>query len=154
MVRTRPYVFAEHNWHDYRAFERAVHDSDYCYVRNWLPNVPGTPPADAVRSPTYEVMQQLHAEGNLAESQKGCFETPRPEEFLYAVDSDPDCLHNLADNPNHSAALSRMRKALLGRGRQKRDDIFPGEENLTPDGFDRTTGERIIKGNHPSMLKN
>jgi N-sulfoglucosamine sulfohydrolase len=62
---SRRFAFAEHNWHDYRAFERGVHSQRYCYVRNWLPEVPGTPPADAVNSPTYAVMKELHAAGKL-----------------------------------------------------------------------------------------
>jgi len=34
-----------------------------------------------------------------------------------------------------------------------RSDRFPGEENLTPDGFDRTTGKRIVSGAHPGLSK-
>ena len=151
-IRIRPYAFAEHNWHDYRAFERGVHDAHYCYVRNWLPQTPGTPPADAVGSPTYGVMKQMHAAGTLDAQQKGCFETPRPEEFLYDVDSDPDCLTNLAVNPKYTQALQRMRIA-LDQWQSETDDVFPGEDQLTPDGFDRDTGKRLINGSHPSLQK-
>ena len=70
-IRLRPYAFAEHNWHDYRAFERAVHDTQFCYIRNWLPQTPGTPPADAVGSPTYQVMQQMRDAGTLQAPAQG-----------------------------------------------------------------------------------
>ncbi len=149
---TRKHAFAEHNWHDYQAFERAVHGQKYCYVRNWLPDTPGTPPADAVRSPTYAVMQELHRQGKLAAQHQGCFETPRPTEFLYDVESDPHCIENLAADPNHAAALKKMQQA-LAKWQKETGDTFPGKDQLTPDGFDRTTGERIIRGAHPSLIK-
>ena len=151
-IRVRPYAFAEHNWHDYRAFERAVHDTQFCYVRNWLPETPGTPPADAVRSPTFEVMKRMHADGTLTTSQQGCLETPRPEEFLYDAKEDPDCLTNLAADPSYAAVLDRMRLA-LDEWQKRTGDVFPGEAELTPDGFDRMTGKRLIKGSHPSLQR-
>jgi arylsulfatase A-like enzyme len=151
-VRIRRYAFAEHNWHDYRAFERAVHSQRYCYVRNWLENTPATPPADAVNSPTYEVMKKLHAAGKLAPEQQGCFETPRAAEFLYDVQADPNCIHNLADDPDMKPTLEEMRSALR-QWQRETDDEFPGEDELTPDGFDRTTGQRLIRAAHPSLEK-
>jgi len=151
-MEVRRTAFAEHNWHDYRAFERAVHSKQYCYVRNWLPNTPGTPPADAVNSPTYRVMQQLHEQGKLTPAQQGCVETPRPTEFLYDVEADPHCIDNLADDPAHEQTARSMRAALT-QWQEQTGDQFPGEENLTPDGFDRTTGRRIISGVHPSLVK-
>lgn len=149
---TRNFAFAEHNWHDYRAFERAVHDEQFCYVRNWLPDVPGTPPADAVRSPTYLLMQKLQDENKLESPWKGCFETPRAAEFLFDVVADPDCLENLADEPQHQATLAKMRTALQA-WQEETGDRFPGKDKLTPDGFDRTTGKRLINATHPSFLK-
>jgi arylsulfatase A-like enzyme len=148
----RTYAMAEHNWHDYRAFERAVLGQHYAYVRNWLPGTPGTPPADAVRSPTYEVMKRLHADGKLEPAQQGCFETPRPTEFLYDVAADPDCVVNLVDDPASKVVLEKMRGA-LERWQVETEDAFPGEHQLTPDGFDRNTGERLIRGTHPSLQR-
>ncbi|MGI9474994.1 MAG: sulfatase family protein [Rubripirellula sp.] len=149
-VETREFAFAEHNWHDYRAFERAVHSREYCYVRNWLPETPGTPPADAVKSPTFAVMQEMHAAGTLTEEQRGCFNTPRREEFLFDVEADPNCRINLIDLPEYQAQHKKMRNA-LERWQAQTDDRFPGEDALTPDGFDRSTGKRLIKAAHPSF---
>ncbi|NND98120.1 MAG: sulfatase [Pirellulaceae bacterium] len=152
-LTTRRYAFAEHNWHDYRAFERGVHSQSYCYVRNWLPDTPGTPPADAVTSVTFADMKQLREQGKLAAIQEATsFATPRPTEFLYDVSSDPDCLRNLANDKQHHAILDEMRSALADWQAQT-DDQFPGADRLTPDGFDRSTGKRLITAAHPSLQR-
>lgn len=148
----RPYAFAEHNWHDYRAFERSAFDQRYCYVRNWLPGVAGTPPADAVNSPTYAEMRSLEAEGQLSQAQRACMITPRATEFLYDTETDPNCLINLAELPDFQKKLDELRAA-LDAWQTETEDQFPGETNLTPDGFDRETGERLIKTRHPNLKK-
>lgn len=147
----RKLAFAEHNWHDYRAFERGVHSAEYCYVRNWLPTMPGTPPADAVTSITFQEMKRLQAAGELSAEQAECFDSPRAREFLFQVADDPNCLTNLAESPEHAAALAELRAA-LDDWMLETGDNFPGEDALTPDGFDRTTGKRIISTRHPSMV--
>jgi N-sulfoglucosamine sulfohydrolase len=148
----REYAFAEHNWHDYRAFERAVHTPQLCYIRNWLPDIPGTPPADAVKSPTFLAMQSLEARGQLTAAQRECFVAPRPGEFLFDVVADPECVHNLAADPQRASELSRLRQA-LEQWQTETGDHFPGESQLTPDGFDRQSGERIIKAAHPALQR-
>lgn len=148
----RPFAFAEHNWHDYRAFERAVHTPQLCYVRNWLPEVPGTPPADAVNSPTFRAMRSLEARGELTAAQRECLVVPRATEFLFDVAADPECVHNLAGDPDRAAELDRLRQA-LAEWQQSTADSFPGSEQLTPDGFDRQTGARLIKAAHPKLSK-
>lgn len=149
---TRELAFVEHNWHDYRAFERGVHSREYCYVRNWLPHTPGTPPADAVKSPTFRKMLALEELGKLTEAQRECLIKPRAEEFLFDVVADPDCTRNLADDPQHAQPLLSLRNALTN-WQAETEDRFPGEDALTPDGFDRQTGDRLIKGAHPDLIK-
>lgn len=147
----RKYAFAEHNWHDYRAYERGVHTSRYCYVRNWLPQLPGTPPADAVTSATFKAMTQMRSAGQLAESMAAqSFAAPRPEEFLYDVEKDPHCVINLAEMTEHAEILAEMRTA-LATWQQETGDAFPGADKITPDGFDRKTGKRTIRASHPSF---
>ncbi|QDT03830.1 Arylsulfatase [Rubripirellula lacrimiformis] len=150
----RQYAFAEHNWHDYRAFERGVHNRQYCYVRNWLPGTPGTPPADAVNSPTFAEMKRLLASGDLTQAQASCFVTPRPTEMLYDVHQDPNCLDNLAADPEMRSVLDQMRSA-LSQWQDQTTDRFPGEHRLTPDGFDRQTGKKLpsMSGAHPGPGK-
>jgi arylsulfatase A-like enzyme len=149
---SRRYAFSEHNWHDYRAFERAVTDGRYRYVRNWLTNLPITPPADAVRSPTHEELQRRHESGNLTQVQSQLFDTPVPAALLFDIEADPNCLRNLIDDPEAASVRKRLKEALAEWQRETADK-FPGEERLTPDGFDRTTGERLpgVKAPHPSL---
>ncbi|MCA9079099.1 MAG: sulfatase [Planctomycetaceae bacterium] len=140
----RKAAYSEHNWHDYQAFERAVTTSRFRYIRNWQPQLPGTPPADAVRSPTYAAMQQLRDADQLIPPLAEVFLTPRPEEALYDVTVDPHCLHNLAEDANYAATLSELRN-LLSAWQAQTDDAFPGTDQLTPDGFDRELGTRLPK---------
>lgn len=151
-AEVRTYAFAEHNWHDYRAFERGVHTQRYCYVRNWLPQTPGTPPADAVTSPTFKAMVQLRSEGALVKSiEEQTFTIPRLEEFLYDVEADPYCVKNLTSGSEHAQVLAEMRVALK-TWQQETGDSFPGEAGLSPDGFDRETGKRMMRAAHPSFV--
>jgi len=149
-AEVRQYAFAEHNWHDYRAYERAVHGKQYVYVRNWLPNTPATPPADAVNSPTYDVMRRLWKADKLKYTQDDVFVQNRGEHFLYDQESDPYNIFNLADAPAYSEPLKRMQKALAD-WRQRTDDSFPGKSDLTPSAFDRETGDRVIDKMNPSL---
>lgn len=139
-AQTRDYVFSEHNWHDYQAYERSVRDERYLLIRNWLPQLPRTPPADAVRSPTFEVMKRLRDEGKLTPAQNEPFVTPRPEIELYDCERDPHNLKNLADLPEYAEIKAKLLRALEA-WRQETSDYVP--EPLTPDKFDRETGKPL-----------
>jgi len=147
----RKYAFAEHNWHDYAALERGVRSERYNYIRNWRPDLPGTPPADAVRSPTYEEMQRRQKAGELPARQATCFATPRPVEELYDTQADPHALNNLADDAEYAEVLQELRAALVEWQRKVGDQIDP--QTITPDGFDRQTGQRLINAAHPKLQK-
>lgn len=138
-AKGREYAFAEHNWHDYRAFERGVRSRRYTYIRNWLPELPGTPPADAVKSPTFQEMRRLHAAGKLTPAQAAVFTAPRVAEELYDLERDPHSLRNLATDTAHAEVLARHRRA-LDRWIRETGDTFE-RERLTLDRFDRETGE-------------
>ena len=137
---TRPYAFSEHNWHDYRACERSVRSSRYRYIRNYLPELPATPPADAVRSPTYREMLKLHASDALPAPAAGPFQAPRPPEELYDLQSDPHELNNVIDDPALAEVLSELRRALDQWSEAIGD---PGVQGASDDRFDRHTGERL-----------
>ena len=96
-------------------------------------------------------MKRLHRESKLTPAQQGCFEVPRPTEFLFDTQADPQCVTNLAVRPAYGKTLRRMGRA-LDQWQTETADQFPGEDKLTPDGFDRTTGERIIQASHPSFV--
>jgi N-sulfoglucosamine sulfohydrolase len=134
------YVFAERHWHDFEDHVRAVRSGQYKYLRNYYPELPGTPPADAVRSPTFQAMRRLRDAGKLSQRQLTCFLKPRPTEELYDTEADPHELHNVASDPRYAATLNQLRKALVDWQRST-DDRLPGAR--TPDEFDRETGSPL-----------
>ena len=141
-LRTRGHIFAEHNWHDFQAHERAVRSERYLYIKNAFPKLPGTPPADAVRSQTYQEMVALFAKGKLPKAQQGTFLKPRPAEELYDLKTDPHCLKNLVGDKSDHPELTSLRVA-LEHWRRVTNDRVP--ENPTPDKYHRTTGLRLKK---------
>lgn len=141
-VKTREYIVAEHNWHDYQAHERAIRNNKFLYIRNAFPELNASPSADIVRSLTYQEMIKLYKAGKLNEKQLDCFIKPRKAEELYNVINDPYQLNNLAENPEYTEALSEMSR-LLDAWIKKTDDKVPA--NPTPDKFDRWSGKRLKK---------
>jgi len=137
---TREYVFAEHNWHDYAAHDRSVRDKRYLYIRNSFPEFPATPPADAVRSLTYNAMQQLESEGKLTPQQRQCFVVPRTAEELYDLEQDPYSLNNIIADPTSVAVKSRL-SGELDKWIARTADKIPTP--LTPDRFHRRLGTRL-----------
>lgn len=133
----RSEIYAEDHWHDFEDYTRAVRTNRYKYIRNFYPDLPNTPPADAFRSDTYQRMLDLKKEHQLTEAQMRCFIIPRPEEELYDVVNDPFELVNLANNPEQQQILQEMREKLMAM-REKTNDMVP--QQRTADEFDRTTG--------------
>jgi N-sulfoglucosamine sulfohydrolase len=136
----REHVFAEHNWHDFDDHGRAVRTERFKYIRNFYPELPGTPPADAVRSPTFQAMRTLRDAKKLAAEQTNPFVKPRPAEELYDTAADPHELKNLADDPKFADELRQLR-LVLSQWRKDTGDGLP--KARTPDEFDRETGERL-----------
>lgn len=151
-ARVREHAFAERNWHDYRAFARAVRTEKYRYIWNPLHDLPMTPPADAVRSPTFREMRRLRDAGLLPLEQQHSFLAPRPEEELYDVEADPHEMNNLAGDPAHAKVLAELR-AVLQDWREATDDEFPGAEVLSADEFDRETGDPRPNRERPRRSK-
>lgn len=141
-AKIRDYVFSEHNWHDYRAFERAVRSERYLLIRNWVTEVPRTPPADAVRSPTFQAMRRLRDAGKLPPEQMQCFVLPTSEIELYDTQADFHNLHDLADRPD-IREIRRELESALEEWMEHTGDTVPSEP--TPDRFDRETGTPIPK---------
>lgn len=110
------------------------------YIRNAFPELNASPPANAVRSPTYQEMIELHRQGGLEDDQTDCFITPRPSEELYDVVNDPFQLQNLADNPAYEEALNALRKKLDAWIKSSNDSI---PYQPVPDKFDRWNGKKL-----------
>ncbi|MEX2577857.1 MAG: sulfatase [Verrucomicrobiales bacterium] len=133
----RDYVYAEKNWHDFEDHARAVRNERYKYIRNYYEDLPQTPSADGLRSPTYVELVRLDEKGELTEAQRACFETPRPEEEIYDTKLDPHELVNLADDERYSPLLRAMRAALTDWEKKTKDSV---PELRTADEFDRVSG--------------
>jgi len=136
----REYAFAQRHWHDFGDFARAVRSERWKYIRNTFPEFPNQPPADALRSPTFVAMRQLHAAGTLPAVQSVPFLAPRPREELYDLAADPHELRNLAGDPQFQAPLAQLRRA-LEEFQLRTDDRVPDRPRA--DEFHRETGERL-----------
>lgn len=147
-TRVRTAAFSEHNWHDFEARSRSVRTERYKYIRNEYPDLPNTPPADAVRSLTFQSMRKLRDEGKLKDEQLTCFTKPLPEEELYDIQADPHELQNLAASPKFAAELSELRGALDAWKKQTKDETPAAR---TPDEFDRETGEPLPGRKRPRL---
>ncbi len=133
----RDYVFAEKNWHDFEDHVRAVRNERYKYIRNYYDDLPQTPSADGLRSPTYVELLRLRDKDELNDDQHGCFVTPRPKEELFDTKLDPYELNNLAEDERFATLLRAMR-ASLKDWEERTGDSAP--ELRTADEFDRVTG--------------
>lgn len=72
--------------------------------------------------------------------------SPRPAEELYDVEADPHESVNLAGDPRYAEMLGSMRRALSEWVRET-GDILP--EKLSPDEFDRESGEPLTNRMRP-----
>ncbi len=148
-TRVRTAAFSEHNWHDFEARSRSARTERFKYIRNEYPDLPNTPPADAVRSLTFQSMRTLrHTGPGLKPEQLSCFTKPLPEEELYDIQADPHELKNLAADPKFAAELTELRGALDAWKKQTRDDAPAAR---TPDEFDRETGEPLPGRKRPRL---
>jgi arylsulfatase A-like enzyme len=140
----RKVIYAEHNWHDYEAYERMVRTKEYLYVFNGRANLSNGGPADSKRSPTQHSLNIIRDKGLLTAAQADIFITPRPAEEFYDLSKDSLQIINVASLPLYQKELTGFRK-LCKSWQQKTGDTMP--ENLTKDWFDRETGEPLKNKN-------
>jgi N-sulfoglucosamine sulfohydrolase len=127
-----------------------VRTARFKYIRNDYRDLALTPPADAVRSPTFVEMRRLRDAGRLTAAQRRVFAAPRPAEELYDTEADPDELRNLAGAASHAEVLAAMR-ARLQAWQQETDDRAPAAR--TPDEFDREAGTPLATRKRPRAGK-
>ena len=87
---------------------RCVRTDHYKYIRNLQPKRPYMQ-FNAYKKhqyPVWTLMRVLHERNQLDEAQSWFMVSERPAQELYDVDGDPYELRNLANAPNHAAALS------------------------------------------------
>lgn len=136
----RKYVFAEHNWHDYAAYERSVRSKDFLYVINKRTDFDNGGPIDANQSPSAKALKAAKANGKLTVLQKDVFLTPRHAEEFFDNFKDPLQSQNEIQNKTYAAPLSELR-SVLKKWQDETGDTVP--ENLTPDWYDRETGKAL-----------
>ncbi|MCW0485025.1 sulfatase family protein, partial [Gaoshiqia sediminis] len=133
-------VFAEHNWHDYEAYERMIRTKDFLYVLNERPNLSNSGPADSKISATQQSLNQLRDEGELTPAQADIFMVPRSKEELFDLENDHEQILNVASLPKYQGKLVELR-SWLENWQMNTGDTTP--DQLTPDWFDRETGEAL-----------
>jgi arylsulfatase A-like enzyme len=89
---------------------RAVRDSRYGYIRNFMPERPYTQYNEYIETqyPTLGVMKQLHAQGKLNPAQSLFLAARKPDVEFYDLHSDPHEIHNLATSPRHSGLVKQF----------------------------------------------
>ena len=151
-VGFRPYVVAEDHWHDFEDHARSITDGRFKLIRNDYPDLPNTPSADAMRSPTWRSMVEMNEQGLLTQAQRNCFQR-RGEYELYDLESDPFEMINLIDKEGYEMPVRDLKKKLSSWAKMT-DDYIPAKR--TPDEFDRQTGEpdaSVRKRPRPSKIE-
>ncbi|MEO0897161.1 MAG: sulfatase [Bacteroidota bacterium] len=136
----RKYVFAEHNWHDYEAYERMVATKDYTYIKNMRSWLPMSTSADNHGKPAFNALVDALEKGTISSLQEDNFISPRPVEEFYANVPDPQNIHNLASSEEKKDPLTFLRN-VLREWQVQTGDTQP--VSLTPDRYDFWTGQTI-----------
>ncbi|MEC3908654.1 sulfatase [Tamlana sp. 2201CG12-4] len=136
----REYAFAEHNWHDYAAFERMIRTEKYTYIENGLPQNSNIGAIDVLSGGAGQTLLKGIKQGNLNELQGKIFQVPQPKAELYDHKKDPDQFNSVLGEAAY-AGIEKALKNKLDDWRKKTKDIQP--EVLTPDWYDRETMEEL-----------
>jgi arylsulfatase A-like enzyme len=93
---------------------RAVRDSRYKYIRNFMPDRPYTQPNAYIEEnyPTQRVMKELGAAGKLNAVQSLWLAPRKPPVEFYDTKADPFEVKNLADSKEHAPWVARFAKRL------------------------------------------
>ncbi|MCF2505594.1 sulfatase [Dyadobacter sp. CY107] len=134
----RKFVFAEHNWHDYAAYERSVRTKDFLYVINKRTELDNGGPIDANQSPSATALKLAKAKGKLTLLQRDAFIAPRPAEEFFDNFKDPLQSRNEIANKTYAAPIAELQK-ILKQWQEETGDTEPA--NLTPDWYDRENGK-------------
>ncbi len=145
---------------------RAVRSPEYKYIRNGYPARPHLQPcAYKDNKEIYVAIRDWGEKGKLNDLQQKLLLSPeRAKEELYDLKNDPWELNNLADNPEHSKTLQKMRKALNQWIRETGDlgqnvesmKMYDSDMKVYLDGLaNRGRGDRLqeIKSNIAQMKK-
>lgn len=133
----RTYIFAEHNWHDYEAYERSVRSKEFLYIVNKRPLLDNGGPIDANQSPSANALKKARESGKLTKLQNDVFLVPRPVEEFFDNLKDPLQSENEIQNEAYATDIAKLRR-VLKQWQDETGDTEPA--HLTPDWYDRQTG--------------
>ncbi|MCG8581239.1 MAG: sulfatase [Bacteroidales bacterium] len=129
---TRPYAFGSADRFDeHTQMSRSVIDGRYVYIRNYMLDQPYTYPL--FYREQIEMTQQLiqmNEAGELEEDARYIFQNSLPYEELYDLKTDPDEVHNLANDSSHTVKLQELRNALYQWQLSVNDKGFIPEHDL------------------------
>ena len=120
----RDFVFAEHNWHNFRAHVRMVRWADSVYMRNSWPELPQPGASDTFYNPSADALKVRYARGELTPLQANVFLQPRPPEEFFDLARDPGQTKNLAVSGAPTPELNKLR-AVLTRWTDETGDTVP-----------------------------
>ena len=131
---------------------RSVRTGRWLYIRNGYPQRPHLQPNAYKDGKTIvQRLRAMHDEKSLNELQeKLLFSPTRPAEELYDWQADPQQLHNLAGDPNHSGMLQKLRQRLDTWISETGDQ---GQKPETESRYDSDMASYLGKGN-PEVEKN
>lgn len=153
-AKFRNYVFAEHNWHSFRAHERMVRTSQFLYIENSLPDLSNVGATDIMGSPAGKELKKHYLAGKASPLQAAIFVTPQPQYELYDYTKDKDQLDNLYGRKEYETQQLHLAN-ILKIWKQETGDDLP--DDLTPDWSDRWTNkplpEKDRRGVMPGSLQ-
>jgi len=113
--KPRPHVFTARDRCDITVDRiRAMRDSRYKLIRNFMPERPYTQFNNYIETsyPTLGVMKELHAAGKLDAAQSLFMAARKPDVELYDTKEDPHEIRNLAGDAKHAARRKSMTATL------------------------------------------
>jgi len=131
----RTYIFTEHNWHDYEAYERAVRTKDFLYIVNERPQFDNGGPIDANQSPSAKALKDNRK--ILTPYQAEALQQPRVREEFFDHTKDPLQERNVFGEREYAKDIDHL-KQVLQQWQEETGDNLP--TNLTPDWYDRSSG--------------
>jgi arylsulfatase A-like enzyme len=132
-VRQRAHIFgARDRADDMYDLSRSVYDGRYLYIRHYLPHQPPIQGGIIFGPHVKESLRELHrvhaAGGDTPESK--ALWTRRPHEELYDLHTDPQELHNLADQAALAGVKERLAASLRAWLIETRDTAFLPEPEM------------------------
>ena len=130
---------------------RCVRTKQYKYIRNFYPerSYAQLNRYKEASYPVLRLMRHLHAMEKLPAEQSKWFADTRPEEELYDVSQDPFEMKNLAENPQYSDILKKMRNNLKNWIKETNDQgekaEDPKEAKFYLEKMEELYDEKIVK---------